>query len=428
MLLIRLIFWVCYISSSLNDLIVSECPSQIITDNICKCHYSKVCTYPDQRACFLMHCTQLANESSLTRQLKRLEPFDIPIDLIISSTTLSYFGYNSSEWSNFKVAGLRMYHNNISNLSETAFKSLSFNLRHFSIMENAHSEATRTIDFRGVMRSLKWLPHLDDIFISVYRIEQLDFNAFKYFMNLSSLSIITSHLDNMIGPNSHEFTSLTSLMLHSNIDHFPNYVFWQMPNLKNIVFVSKNLAIIEKKDFSTLSLKWLEKLTISYTSVETIENKAFESLYNLKQLSLQENSIQNLAENSFANLTKLEVLDLSSNKLTYIQSRMFNDLVSLKILKLNKNQIGPYLDVSALMPFHSTLQILYLGNNKLQNIPLFEHGTYMFPGLIRMDLSYNQITSTPFISPKDTSKSIIPVNLTTLDLSHNIISNTYLQM
>ncbi len=117
-----------------------------------------------------------------------------------------------------------------------------------------------------------------------------------------------------------------------------------LQNIPNIGTVQKlslrynQLITIQPNAFAGLAN--LDTLSLAYNLLTTIKPNAFAGLTNLTELFLENNPLTTIPPNAFTTgLTNLTVLVLHHNQLTTIQPNAFAGLTKLRELYLNKNQL-----------------------------------------------------------------------------------------
>ena len=132
---------------------------------------------------------------------------------------------------------------------------------------------------------------------------------------------------------------------------------------------------------------------------------------NLESLDLYNNEIDDLTHfNMFRFSKKLKTINLSNNNIDNIDALInFDDL---ETLYLHGNKICNHTDIhTALFPHRLTLTLLSLGSNCLTHIPDL---SYMM-NLHTLDLQHNKISNSP--------DDVLPTSLTTLDLDNNALTS-----
>ena len=90
---------------------------------------------------------------------------------------------------------------------------------------------------------------------------------------------------------------------------------------------------------SFVSLTDLEKLSVSWCGLRTIEMGAFNGLTKLTELLLSGNEISEIIPGTFENMNSLEHLGLTNNNLEHLDRDVFGGLDSLKYIYLQGNKL-----------------------------------------------------------------------------------------
>lgn len=147
------------------------------------------------------------------------------------------------------------------------------------------------------------------------------------------------------------------------------------------------LTHIRRGDLSNLSD--LRYLTLSFSSIQTIDDGVFIQIKELRQLRLNNNQIKQLSAETFTGLSNLEILDLSGNPNIQIQPGTFRHLLKLRELylgdtlldELNTNMFGGV----------TALKVLDIHGNSLKTLD--SETLNFFPDLSELDISSNALTT-----------------------------------
>ncbi|CAB4054560.1 unnamed protein product [Lepeophtheirus salmonis] len=283
---------------------------------------------------------------------------------------------------------------------------------------------------------------------------------------LSSLKVLVlSHNDLSNATRSKDYTlsglsNLETIELEGcNLSKFRKEFLWENTKLKTIRLGSNKLEKLEEEIFS--KQVFLEELHLDRNKFKSVPREATRYLFNLRLLNLSGNMLrENVDESSFDNVAGLKLLDLSGNSIKHIPERTFHNISGLLQLNISNNSfLGfqsrtfvPLVQLSSLISNHNTLpfipiaiqglrsvRTLCVGGNPLErlkeipesravmhsvttaqisgtNLSILETGDLgLFPNLINLDLSRNQLT---MIAPYSFSKL---TQLLRLDLSYNQI-------
>ncbi|XP_023688130.1 fibromodulin [Paramormyrops kingsleyae] len=148
----------------------------------------------------------------------------------------------------------------------------------------------------------------------------------------------------------------------------------------------------------------LRQLRLAHNQIQKISPRAFQNLQNLTLLLLQGNQLKVIGDEDFTGLLSLNLLDLSQNHLEEFPKHL---PPAVQQLYLSNNSLRSLGDES-LHGFHS-LRYLRLGYNRLHSSGL-SAGAFNLSSLVELDLSYNQLTSTPTV-PTTLQYLYLEVNL-----------------
>lgn len=203
-----------------------------------------------------------------------------------------------------------------------------------------------------------------------------------------------------------------------------------LPKLQEIDLSDNQLAALPPRVFN--ASQNLQKLSLQNNSLSLITVDLFQGLFQLKYLNLSRNLISShlISAETFSSLTGLETLDLSHNKISKVDDEIFSKLSSLREMFLHNNLIhrvepkafaastnlgtldlafNKLSTVLELLTEDQELEILRLGNNKIQNL------TLSCEKLLDLECQENLLQTVPDF--------LIKCNkLKTLDLSNNKIS------
>lgn len=157
-------------------------------------------------------------------------------------------------------------------------------------------------------------------------------------------------------------------------------------SLRELKIGGKALTVIGSSTF--LGTKSLVKLVLTDTSVELFPTQIFRDSTNLKYLDISGNPLKDIEEDAFMGL-QLKHLFLNGNENGLdLDFFLTNNLSALEHLYLSGNEltIFPFF-LGSLLP---SLQIFDLSANKLMDF-----GEGIFPSLIALNLSRNEIRSIP---------------------------------
>ncbi|OTF82277.1 toll-like protein, partial [Euroglyphus maynei] len=174
----------------------------------------------------------------------------------------------------------------------------------------------------------------------------------------------------------------------NNLRRLPASTFQNQYSLQVLSLENNELETIDEGAFSTLYN--LHKLKLSGNRFRHLPESILSGLFVLQDLLLSHNQLEHVHEDAFKNCSNLQNLDLSSNRLTTIPMAL-RSLNKLNQLNLGGNKFTTWTDSTALIgsqikkldltdnylvnisrnalrPIMKTLQQLYLGGNRLRTL------------------------------------------------------------
>ncbi|XP_018561165.1 leucine-rich repeat-containing protein 15-like [Anoplophora glabripennis] len=216
----------------------------------------------------------------------------------------------------------------------------------------------------------------------------------RSFESASKLQYLVINHNKINKISSDTFQDIPLKYLHlgyNNINAIYPAAFFNLSFLQELRFENNNLKEIPIGVFTNLPIK---ELALSKNKIHTIENSALENLPNLKKLLLDGNNLQSIyLQELLTHPKSLEILWLHNNSLTAVTNYMLRGLKNLRILNLAMNSITfvesnsfkqtPKLSYLILSHNHlrqingnvfpkgetSSLQNLYIDNNRLMFLP-----------------------------------------------------------
>ena len=150
------------------------------------------------------------------------------------------------------------------------------------------------------------------------------------------------------------------------VEFLPENIAEVFPSLMNIWIIGSTTKTVTKANFK--SLKQLQLLTISENeNLETIEEKSFDDLADLKCLDLSFNAITKLFHSTFSKLEKLYFLNLSSNKLTSLNENIFEHNTNLESLIISQNKLMTV--ASVMLDSLKGLKFFWINHNEITHLP-----------------------------------------------------------
>jgi len=137
-------------------------------------------------------------------------------------------------------------------------------------------------------------------------------------------------------------------------------------NITSLNFTGSNLPHISKDQFA--ELRALERITLSYCHIATLEQNAFRNLPALKKIYLDNNKFTTLEDNVFVNLPCLEWINLSFGYLKALRANSFKETPNLDSLVAVNNNIT-FVDPNLLMATPN-IEDLDLRLNPLEKLSL----------------------------------------------------------
>ncbi len=179
-------------------------------------------------------------------------------------------------------------------------------------------------------------------------------------------------------------------------------------SMKNILNCSSYLLNLTFASNCATNIIW-ETVDFSSRNLESLGSTQLLSL-RMYRLLLKSNLISNIHENTFDSIVDILIeLDLQMNLLLNISSNWLNSKLSkLKILNLASNQLESFIYLDNIhLP---SLQELNLSWNRIE---IFPNQIQQWTSLIKLDLSFNKLSSIPRFALMDLQ------NLTWLSLASN---------
>jgi hypothetical protein len=140
-----------------------------------------------------------------------------------------------------------------------------------------------------------------------------------------------------------------------------------------------------------------ETVDFSSRNLESFDSTRLLSL-RMYRLLLKSNLITNIHDHTFDSIGDILIeLDLQMNQISNVSSQWFNSqLTQLKILNLASNQLETFVHLDSIHLPH--LQELNLSCNQIENFP---YQIQQWTSLIKLDLSFNKLSSIPRFAFQD---------------------------
>ena len=214
--------------------------------------------------------------------------------------------------------------------------------------------------------SFRDLPNLHQLSLTHNRLEFIDENAFKENLKLSLLNL--------------EFNFFTKLNAKNHLNSLPHLTVFNLNNNQQFKFYN-NISIIESTKLTTF--------TCHQCAIDSIPNKVFSKLPQMKRIDLSANQITVINLETFVDNIFLEHVNLSDNRglesiqldnkyvrellcnncsLHEIDKNTFSNLSSLEVLQLKNNQIKK-INAHAFDCQRATLRHIQLQGNLFNEFP-----------------------------------------------------------
>lgn len=193
---------------------------------------------------------------------------------------------------------------------------------------------------KGSVKNINILKNCSNLtefrFIDVSSYKVLN-SAFKNCQNILSINFNTFNMIMSVEPGSfYGLNNLENLIISARIEKVPENLFDSLFNLKTLVL---RRDISEIPEFLFKNLRNLVEIGLSNNKFDTITEKWFENLTNLRKIQiLGSGTALMISERAFSSQTKLSELDLRSSKIENID--FVQNLDSVQILNLNENKIA----------------------------------------------------------------------------------------
>lgn len=170
---------------------------------------------------------------------------------------------------------------------------------------------------------------------------------------------------------------------YNNIEDLSTYKFRGF--LNKLTLEGNGLRVIGVSCFQ--NLRGIHVINLSKNKLNSLPSELLQGQKSLLDLRLNHNNISIIPNELFKTLTQIKRIDLHNNNLSCIPKELFNKLKNIEILHLEDNKITQVHD-KAFSTDSSSLQYIYLQNNKISRIPLT---LFLQRHAVKIDLSFNQL-------------------------------------
>ncbi|GMH06769.1 hypothetical protein Nepgr_008609 [Nepenthes gracilis] len=321
--------------------------------------------------------------------------------------------WNYSSLANLQV--LDTYNNNFSALLPLGILSLK-KLKHLDLGGNYfHGKIPPRYGNLAGLKELGNLTKLMELYLGYYNVFEDGIpQELGRLTNLVHLDLSSCKLDGSIPRELGKLKLLDTLYLQLNLLSGP--IPRQFGNLSSLVNLDlSNNALTGEIPFEFINLRELELVNLFLNQLHGPIPNYFAEFPNLETLGLWMNNLTGTIPQGLGQNGKLQMLDLSSNKLTGTIPPYLCTSNRLKILILMKNFLfGP---IPENLGTCSSLVRVRLGHNYFNgSLP---NGFIYLPQLNLLELQNNYVSGD---LSENANCSSMPINLTHLDLSNNLIS------
>lgn len=265
---------------------------------------------------------------------------------------------------------LHLHHNNIEELVEENFPSLS-KLKVLDLSFN------KLQDLPSIFSNVSSVTKLNLVYNSISKIED---GALSSFSSLKSLLLANNKLITITKETFGNLTNLKHLYLHNNnIETIDEDAFATNPVLERITLSNNNIVILPPKIFFNKFA--LKHLVLQGNLIQKLDINIFKTNHALSYLDLSANSLELIEDNTFYDLDNLEYLLISDNKITQAK-KIFLGLAKIKYIDASSNHITNDIDCTSCLK----LNTLKLSDNKLSNFKII-----LNDGFVNIDLADNMI-------------------------------------
>ncbi|XP_078594304.1 uncharacterized protein LOC144872068 [Branchiostoma floridae x Branchiostoma japonicum] len=233
---------------------------------------------------------------------------------------------------NEEVIYLSLHNNNISKLTDYLFAFLP-TLRVLSFGVNPVERLSSKV-FAGCGQ-------LQELALNNVSLHEIPSELFKPLANLTKLNLDSNFIGIVRDKAFASLPKLRILRMNGNrIEMIRNNAFYGLYHLEELNLGTNNLRYTPSPALGVLGMS-LKNLDLSANRrLQKIPPNSLSKLHNLTDLRIQSCQLKILQNNNFVGLYNLQRLDLSFNSIQTINPDAFYGLPSIKVLKLNNNYLG----------------------------------------------------------------------------------------
>lgn len=225
---------------------------------------------------------------------------------------------------------------------------------------------------------------LNDIVIERYH-GPMNAKTMSLFSNVETLTFQECNFTTFNEDFIHPLKRIKKLIVvHSHYERARNDLTTCCKHLEEMEFISSHMSALEEVEFKKVAaMKSLKRLFLFRMDVPILKTNSLQGS-NMKNLEIEYSSLETVEEGAFNGMDSLEVLKLEGNKLKTIPTKSLAVLKSLKHLNLAKNLLEKISTED--FPIMPNLEIVNLGHNPVKEINL-KGLTEKLPKLKEVDVS-----------------------------------------
>lgn len=171
----------------------------------------------------------------------------------------------------------------------------------------------------------------------------------------------------------------------SSMPSIPEYIFREMPNLREFDVSFTGLEMLHKIDF--IAANHLLFFTSMNNKLSQLVPAVFQNAPNVSVIDLSHNAIEELKANTFAGAERVSRLYFSHNRIKRVHKNAFTTLFQLDTIQLDHNELES-IDPS-LFADCGVLQTIHLNDNRIVAIDCKTFATLGY--LVKLELSANRL-------------------------------------